>query len=88
MSRSHSRLNDLWRPYAAIGDLATARGSLEEATPIWRELGNLPMLSENLASLGTLRWLAGDDAGRARALRGGAQDLRRRSATSGARRTA
>ena len=56
-------LNDLWRPYAAIGDMATARGSLEEATPIWRELGNLPMLSENLSSLGTLRWLAGDEHG-------------------------
>jgi tetratricopeptide (TPR) repeat protein len=56
-------LNDLWRPYASVGDLGAARQSLEEATPIWRELGNLPMLSENLASLGTLRWLGGDVAG-------------------------
>jgi class 3 adenylate cyclase/tetratricopeptide (TPR) repeat protein len=54
-------LNDLWRPYAAIGDLRASRASLEEATPIWRELGNLPMLSENLASLGSLRHLAGED---------------------------
>ena len=56
-------LNDLARPYMAFGDLGAARESLEEATPIWRELGNLPMLSENLASLGTLRRLGGDDAG-------------------------
>ncbi len=53
-------LNDLWRPYAGMGDLAAARRCLEEATPIWRELGNLPMLSENLASQGTLVWLNGD----------------------------
>ncbi len=55
-------LTDLWRPYAAVGDLAASRSSLEEATPMWRELGNLPMLSENLASLSSLRRLAGDDA--------------------------
>ena len=35
-------LNDLWRPYAAIGNVAAARACLEEARPIWREIGNLP----------------------------------------------
>ena len=55
-------LNDLWRPYAAVGNLAASRATLEEATPIWRELGNLPMLSENLVSLASLRRLAGEDA--------------------------
>ena len=55
-------LNDLWRPYAAVGDLASSRATLEEATPIWRELDNRPMLSENLASIASLRRLAGDDA--------------------------
>ena len=55
-------LTDLWRPYAAVGDLAASRASLEEATPIWRELGNLPMLSENLASRASVRRLAGEDA--------------------------
>jgi tetratricopeptide (TPR) repeat protein len=54
-------LNDLWRPYAAVGDLASSLASLEEATPIWRELGNRPMLSENLASVASLRRMAGEE---------------------------
>ena len=54
-------LNDLWRPYAAVGDLASSLASLEEAT-IWRELGNRPMLSENLASIASLRRTAGKEA--------------------------
>jgi class 3 adenylate cyclase/tetratricopeptide (TPR) repeat protein len=54
-------LNDLWRPYAAVGDLASSLASLEEATPIWRELGNRPMLSENLTSIASLRRATGDD---------------------------
>jgi class 3 adenylate cyclase/tetratricopeptide (TPR) repeat protein len=53
-------LNDLWRPLAAIGDLVAARASLDEARSIWRELGNLPMLSENLASSASLRRLGGE----------------------------
>jgi tetratricopeptide (TPR) repeat protein len=55
-------LNDLWRPYAAVGDLASSLASLEEATPIWLELGNRPMLSENLASIASLRRTAGKEA--------------------------
>ena len=35
-------LNDLWRPYASVGNLAAARACLEEARPIWKEIGNLP----------------------------------------------
>ena len=54
-------LNDLWRPYAAIGDLRASRASLEEAGSLWRELGILPMLTENRASLASLYRLAGDD---------------------------
>jgi class 3 adenylate cyclase/tetratricopeptide (TPR) repeat protein len=54
-------LDDLWRPYAALGDLAAARASLEEARAIWRELGNLPMLSGNLASASSVARFAGDD---------------------------
>jgi tetratricopeptide (TPR) repeat protein len=54
-------LNDLWRPYAAIGELRKSRASLEEAGPLWRELGILPMLTENRASLASLCRLAGDD---------------------------
>ncbi len=54
-------LNDLWRPYAAVGDLPAAQACLEEARPLWRELGNLPMLSENLASSSSLRRLGGEN---------------------------
>jgi class 3 adenylate cyclase/tetratricopeptide (TPR) repeat protein len=53
-------LNDLWRPLAATEDLAAARASLDEARSMWRELGNLPMLSENLASSASLRRLTGE----------------------------
>ena len=53
-------LNDLWRPYAAVGDLRAARACLEESRPLWRELGNLPMLCENLSSTSALLALAGE----------------------------
>ncbi len=54
-------LNDLWRPYIAIGGLGASRANLEEARALWRELGNLPMLSENLASSASVARLAGYD---------------------------
>jgi class 3 adenylate cyclase/tetratricopeptide (TPR) repeat protein len=54
-------LNDLWRPYVAIGGLGASRASLEEARGLWRELRNLPMLSENLASSASVARLAGND---------------------------
>jgi class 3 adenylate cyclase/tetratricopeptide (TPR) repeat protein len=54
-------LNDLWRPYVAIGGLGASRASLEEARTLWRELGNLPMLSENLASSASVSRLVGND---------------------------
>jgi tetratricopeptide (TPR) repeat protein len=54
-------LNDLWRPYSAMGDLGAARHSLEEARPLWQELENLPMYCENLSSTGALLALAGDN---------------------------
>ncbi len=54
-------LNDLWRPNVAIGGLGASRASLEEARTLWRELGNLPMLSENLASSASVARLVGND---------------------------
>ena len=54
-------LTDIWRPYTAIGDLAAARKSLDEARATWREFGNLPMLCETLASSATLSRLTGND---------------------------
>ena len=53
-------LNDLWRPYAAAGNVAAARACLEEARPIWKEIGNLPMLCENLIGTAALLALAGE----------------------------
>jgi len=44
-----------------MGDLPAARDSLQEAQSIWRELDNLPMLSENLASLSSLSRFSGND---------------------------
>ncbi|HZD11089.1 MAG TPA: AAA family ATPase, partial [Candidatus Binatia bacterium] len=41
-------LNDIARPYAAVGKLSRAQAALEEARALWRELGNLPMLADNL----------------------------------------
>jgi class 3 adenylate cyclase/tetratricopeptide (TPR) repeat protein len=52
-------LNDLWRPYAAIADFDAARAVLDESRPLWRELDNLPMLSENLSSTSALVGLSG-----------------------------
>jgi len=54
-------LTDIWRPYAATGDLAAARTSLDEAGSTWRAIGNLPMLCETLASSATLSRLMGND---------------------------
>ena len=54
-------LTDIWRPYTAVGDLAAARESLDEARSIWQEVGNLPMLGETLASSATLSRLTGND---------------------------
>ena len=54
-------MTDLWRPYVWVGDLAAARRTLEDARPIWRELDNLPMLTENLASSANVRRFTGDD---------------------------
>jgi class 3 adenylate cyclase/tetratricopeptide (TPR) repeat protein len=56
-------LNDLWRPYAAVGDLRASRACLEESRPMWREMGNLPMLCENLSSTSALLGLEGDNEG-------------------------
>jgi class 3 adenylate cyclase/tetratricopeptide (TPR) repeat protein len=52
-------LNDLWRPYAAVGNIAAARACLDEARPMWREMDNLPMLCENLSSTAAVLALAG-----------------------------
>ena len=54
-------LNDLWRPYAAVSDLRASRACLDEARPLWREMGNLPMLCENLSGTSALLGLTGEN---------------------------
>lgn len=41
-------LNDIFYAYAGSGQWLRARELLAEASPIWQELGNLPMLAETL----------------------------------------
>jgi class 3 adenylate cyclase/tetratricopeptide (TPR) repeat protein len=41
-------LHDLARAYASMNDFKKARTYLKESQELWRELGNLPMLADNL----------------------------------------
>ena len=43
-------LNDIAHAYAAVGRREHAGAALEESRGLWRELGNLPMLADNLFS--------------------------------------
>ena len=54
-------LTDLWRPYATLGNLAASRAHLDEARPLWREIGNVPMLCESLSSTAALLRLTGEN---------------------------
>ena len=47
-------LNDIQSNYQVLGQSDRALQALEEARPIWRELNNLPMLADNLASTAML----------------------------------
>lgn len=53
-------LNDLARPYAFTGRRDDAFRAQAEADALWRELGNLPMLADNLSNWGTYSFLFGD----------------------------
>ncbi|MGD9091281.1 MAG: adenylate/guanylate cyclase domain-containing protein [Anaerolineales bacterium] len=53
-------LHDLSRPYASIGRLEEARAILAEAQQLWRELGNLPMLADNLSTLASDHFFSGE----------------------------
>src|SRR5207237_8024512 len=44
-------LNDTAHVYTFSGDFDQARITIEEATRLWRELDNLPMLADSLATL-------------------------------------
>ena len=53
-------LNDIARCYFAVGRKDEAWASLSEARSLWRELENLPMLTDNLSSGSMGHFLAGD----------------------------
>jgi class 3 adenylate cyclase len=55
---AHS-LQDLTLAYMGFGRLEDCRQALEESRSLWKELGNLPMLSENLANSSLYHTLTG-----------------------------
>ncbi len=55
-------LNDILSLYTASGEPQRARDGLTEAGAIWRELGNLPMLADNLATSAGMEIMVGNYA--------------------------
>ena len=53
-------LNDIQANYLVLGEPERALAALEQARPIWRELDNLPMLSDNLASTAMVHAVLGE----------------------------
>jgi hypothetical protein len=53
-------LNDLTRSYGALGQFAAAEAVSVEARALWEELGNLPMLADNLNSQSENLYFAGE----------------------------
>jgi tetratricopeptide (TPR) repeat protein len=54
-------LNDLgMHAHLDLGQLRRALERTEEATPLWRELGNQPMLADNLCGIALIAYTAGD----------------------------
>lgn len=52
-------LNDISRSYLSAGELGKAMRAVQDAKKIWDELGNVPMLADNLASAGETSAYAG-----------------------------
>jgi tetratricopeptide (TPR) repeat protein len=52
--------HDLARPYMRLGRLSDAWAAYESSQTYWREVGNLPMLADNLASLSESYYNAGE----------------------------
>jgi tetratricopeptide (TPR) repeat protein len=53
-------LHDIAFPYHTIGQFQQALAAREEAQELWRELGNLPMLADNLVSAAAGYFVLGD----------------------------
>lgn len=54
-----SILNDLAVAYRVNGQIARSQAVLEEACVVWRDLGNMPMLADNLAQYSVGHFLTG-----------------------------
>lgn len=54
-------LNDIADVYMMAGQVQSARQSLGEAAVLFRELGNLPMLADNLSSMSGYEFFLGND---------------------------
>lgn len=53
-------LNDLARPYVAVGRMEEFKAAQSEAEALWRELNNVPMLTDNLVFSGSRLFLDGE----------------------------
>jgi tetratricopeptide (TPR) repeat protein len=53
-------LNDIVRPYTAMRRTEEANAASREAQQLWRELNNLPMLSDSLATAAEMKLLRGE----------------------------
>ena len=53
-------LHDLSRAYGGVGRVEEARVAQREAGELWRELGNLPMLADNLSTIATSHYMLGE----------------------------
>jgi tetratricopeptide (TPR) repeat protein len=53
-------LNDIARSYFSLNDFDNAAAASQEARALWEELGNMPMLADNLTSYAEYQLLVGD----------------------------
>ena len=53
-------LNDISRVYYSAGRREEGWSALEESQAMWRDLGNLPMLADNLTTVARVRFYTGD----------------------------
>ncbi|MBI3163890.1 MAG: tetratricopeptide repeat protein, partial [Chloroflexi bacterium] len=53
-------LNDIARSYFSVGNFEAANRAIEEARELWQEIGNLPMLADNLTSYAEYALIIGE----------------------------
>jgi class 3 adenylate cyclase/tetratricopeptide (TPR) repeat protein len=70
-------LHDLSRAYLQMGRMPEGTAALEQARQLWRQLGNLPLLADNLVS-SAMPYYHGGDLARARSLTEEALEISRK----------